>query len=114
MNNEPFVEAARELRGRFYSLIDSLSALRGLTAIDFDHRPEQELLRGALEILLRHQDLERCSIFLRQGDRLEVLAAPPGDSPLLGQATLVGPVDRDPDFLAAGLVGLVGDPAAIG
>lgn len=74
MKTEPFLEAARELRGRFFSLIDSLSALRGLTAIDIRHRPESDLLEDALEVLLRHQDLERCSIFLERDDRLECLA----------------------------------------
>ena len=69
MNPEPFLEAARELRGRFFSLIDSLSALRGLTAIEIQHRPEEDLLRGALDVLLRHQDMERCSVFLlRDGE----------------------------------------------
>ena len=71
MNTEPFLEAARELRGRFFSLIDSLSALRGLTSIDIHHRPEHDLLRNALDVLLRHQDLERCSIFLKRGEHLE-------------------------------------------
>jgi diguanylate cyclase (GGDEF)-like protein len=64
VNPEPFLEAARELRGRFFSLIDSLSALRGLTSIEIHHRPEADLLRGALDVLLRHQDMERCSVFL--------------------------------------------------
>ncbi|MCP5151748.1 MAG: GGDEF domain-containing protein [Chromatiales bacterium] len=64
MDAGPFIEAANELRGRFFSLIDSLSALRDLSGIEVERRSESDLLRDALSILLRYQDFERCSVFV--------------------------------------------------
>lgn len=69
MDTQPFLEASRELRHRFIMLIDSLSGLRALTGLDGEHS-ESELLGGALKVLLQTQDLERCSVFLLNQDRL--------------------------------------------
>ena len=44
MDTAPFVRASAELRSRFYQLIDSLSALRGLTEIETRYQPEHQLL----------------------------------------------------------------------
>lgn len=74
MNAEPFVAAARELRHRFFALIDSLSTLGGLTSLPVHQRAEDELLADALDVLIRHQDMERCSIFLLSNGRLECAA----------------------------------------
>ncbi len=74
MNAEPFVAAARELRDRFFSLIDSLSTLRSLASLPVHQRAEDELLADALDVLMRHEDLERCSIFVLSNERLECAA----------------------------------------
>ncbi|RME32789.1 MAG: sensor domain-containing diguanylate cyclase [Gammaproteobacteria bacterium] len=70
MDNTPFVEASIELRQRFMTLLDSLASLRALT--DTGSRPgdESDLLAHALEVLLENQDLERCSVFLLEGEEL--------------------------------------------
>ena len=89
----PFIEAAHELRGRFYSLVASLSALRELVEVDAKHQPENELVNRALGILLRYQDLARCAVYGltagSEGERFEWLAGndrddlltPPDPSP---------------------------------
>jgi len=54
----------------FVGLIDALSAIRELSDIDLEKATRKQLLKSALEALVRHQDLENCSLFLLQGDRL--------------------------------------------
>jgi diguanylate cyclase (GGDEF)-like protein len=71
MDSAPFAQAARELRQRFLSLLDSLSAVRALTELDCcrpsDHQP---LIVGALKALMQHRDFARCSVFLLQDSEL--------------------------------------------
>jgi diguanylate cyclase (GGDEF)-like protein len=68
MDAAPFVEAARELRQRFVSLLDSLSAVRSLTQLDCSAELDQEaLLVQALEALMQHQDMAHASVFLLEG-----------------------------------------------
>ncbi|HEC15562.1 MAG TPA: GGDEF domain-containing protein [Sedimenticola sp.] len=62
--------ANMELRDRLVSLVDALSALRTLTLADIENLTEPEVLEEALTALTRHQDLESCSVFLREGDDL--------------------------------------------
>ncbi len=63
MNTAPFVEASAELRGRFYQLIDSLSALRGLTEIETRYQPEHQLLGRALDQLLEYENFSHCTVY---------------------------------------------------
>lgn len=70
MDSTPFVEAFRELNDSFLNLIDSLSALRNLSSMAAHGQEDGRLLRGALDILMQYQDLERCSIYLLQGGQL--------------------------------------------
>lgn len=71
MDPAPFADAARELRQRFLSLLDSLSAVRALTELDCCRRSDTKpLLVGALEALMQHQDFARCSVFLLQEGEL--------------------------------------------
>ncbi len=63
-----------DLRERFFSLLDSLSALRALTQISLDGISEEELLKRALGELIRYQNVESCSIFIPQQGRLQCVA----------------------------------------
>lgn len=54
----------------FEKLLESLSTLRGLSTIELPMAEEESLLRQALAALLEHYGIERCSIFLLAGDRL--------------------------------------------
>lgn len=75
MDPTPFVAAARELRQRFVALLDSLSAVRALSEMDCARpRDDRELMVGALEALMQHQDLARCSVFLLRDDTLSCAA----------------------------------------
>lgn len=74
MDPAPFVEATRELRGRFFTLLESLSAVRALASLDVQGTDTPNLLQQALDILSHHQDLERCSAFLLEGDELTCVA----------------------------------------
>ncbi len=68
MDNAPFAEANRVIRRHFFSLIDALSALKSLVTLEGRQQDEHSLMAGVLDVLLQHQDLERCSIFsLRNG-----------------------------------------------
>lgn len=54
----------------FFSLVDSLSAIRQLSRIPIEGVTEAQLLAQALDALVEYQDLEQCSIFLQQDDVL--------------------------------------------
>ena len=70
MDSAPFVEAYQELSQRFMRLVNDLSALRALSSLSFQHPDETLLLRGAIRVLMENHDLERCSIFLLEGEEL--------------------------------------------
>jgi len=70
MDAAPFIETFRELNDRFLKLIDSLSALRNLSSMMALGQEDSQLLAGALDVLMQYQDLERCSVYLLQDDRL--------------------------------------------
>ena len=71
MDPTPFADAARELRQRFLSLLDSLSAVRAVTELDCCRpRDTRPLIVGALHALMQHQDFARCSVFLLQDSEL--------------------------------------------
>ena len=71
MDSAPFVHAARELRQRFLSMLDSLSAVRALAELECCRGSDVgPLLVGALEALMQHQDFARCSVFLLQDGAL--------------------------------------------
>jgi diguanylate cyclase (GGDEF)-like protein len=63
-------DAAMELKDRLVDSIESLSSLSALTDMDIQERTEEGVLRGALTVLMANQDMQRCSIFLIQGDEL--------------------------------------------
>ncbi|WP_316368223.1 diguanylate cyclase [Candidatus Thiodiazotropha sp. CDECU1] len=69
-----FNQTSMDLRERFFSLLDSLSALRALSQINLDGISEEELIEKALDELVRYQNVENCSVFSIQGDRLICVA----------------------------------------
>lgn len=70
MDNVPFVESFRELNDSFLKLIDSLSALRGLSALRIYGQSDRQLVSSALDVLMQNQDLERCSVYLLRDGKL--------------------------------------------
>jgi diguanylate cyclase (GGDEF)-like protein len=65
-----FNQTSMDLRERFFSLLDSLSALRALSQINLDGITEDELIRKALDELVRYQNVENCSVFVIEEDLL--------------------------------------------
>ncbi len=68
MVSHGYAESSLELNRHIVNLLDSLSALHGLTEISLREINETQLLKAALEALMSNQDMERCSIFLLDGD----------------------------------------------
>ncbi len=60
---------------RFVDLLNSLSTLRSLTELDFQVVNEGVLICNALKALMQYQDMESCSVFLRDGNELINVAA---------------------------------------
>lgn len=79
----PGATASIELRDRFIALVDALSALRVLSLIDIEGLTEEGLLKEALTALTKHQDLESCSVFLREGSQLYCAAGTRFDEALV-------------------------------
>ncbi len=74
MEDPNYAKSAQALSQRFVFLLDTLSALRELSGARLDMESESALLQSALESLVQYQDLENCSIFLRQGSELTCAA----------------------------------------
>lgn len=62
--------AFSDLNERIINLLDSFSALSTLSSINIRHPDIETMLRRALKGLMENVDMERCSIFLLQGERL--------------------------------------------
>ena len=75
MRDAQLIETTQELNRHIVNLLDSLSALYGLTDISIRNLDETQLLRQALEALMSNQDMERCSIFLLDEANLLTVAA---------------------------------------
>jgi diguanylate cyclase (GGDEF)-like protein len=70
MDNQPFVESFRSINASYLKLIDSLSALRALSTMSTNFSSDEQLLGGALSVLVENQDMERCCIYLVQEQQL--------------------------------------------
>jgi diguanylate cyclase (GGDEF)-like protein len=70
MDSAPFMDAYQELSQRFMRLVNDLSALRALSSLSFQQPDEALLLRSAIRVLMENHDLERCSIFLLEDEKL--------------------------------------------
>jgi PAS domain S-box-containing protein len=62
--------AFSELNDQIINLLDSFSALSVLSSLDIRYPKLEIMLRKALRGLMENMDMERCSIFLLQKDRL--------------------------------------------
>ncbi|MCB1762206.1 MAG: sensor domain-containing diguanylate cyclase [Gammaproteobacteria bacterium] len=58
------------LADNYIALVDALSAIHQLSEMDLEGVPESVLIQQALTALVRHQDLENCSLFLQRDDCL--------------------------------------------
>ena len=70
MDVTPFLQSFQDLNRRTVRLVDSLSAFSALSELEDVMSDEAQLLDNALHILLQNQDIERCSIFLVEDNRL--------------------------------------------
>lgn len=70
MNNTLSNAAFTELNDRIIGLLDSFSALSTLSSLDIRRFDASAILREALMGLMENMDMERCSIFLLEGDVL--------------------------------------------
>jgi diguanylate cyclase (GGDEF)-like protein len=115
MESKPFIDAYRGLNNSYLRMVDSLSALRALSAISVQHCSDRELLDKALSVLVANQDLERCSIFLLQGDRLVNVAGMDwSDFIRVSQQSIVAPKNRQQTRVFKLGEGLVGQAALNG
>lgn len=74
MDVTPFLKSFQEISRHTVKLLDSLSALSALSELDHVITDEAQLLDNVLQILLHNQDVERCSIFLIEENRLVNIA----------------------------------------
>ncbi|HUW25036.1 MAG TPA: diguanylate cyclase [Gallionella sp.] len=63
-----YAESSLELNRHIVNLLDSLSAIHGLTEISLGDADKPRLIKQALKALISNQDMERCSIFLLDED----------------------------------------------
>lgn len=70
MDNPLSNAAFTELNDRIINLLDSFSALSTLSSLDIRSLDAETMLNRALLGLMENMDMERCSIFLLEGDRL--------------------------------------------
>lgn len=71
---EALLNSSEILSQRFLMLIQAASGIRELTALKTDDLNEPELLDRLLNVLIENLDLDRCSIFLLDEDRLNCAA----------------------------------------
>jgi diguanylate cyclase (GGDEF)-like protein len=82
-----FNQTSMDLRERFFSLLDSLSALRALSQINLEGISEEALLQKALGELIRYQNVDNCSVYVPDEKRLRCVA---GISMAESHETVVG------------------------
>lgn len=75
MENKPFVEVYQELNGRLIKLLDVMSALCELSALDTQHSHEGDVLERALHSLLHNHDLDCGTIYMQTKGKLQVVAS---------------------------------------
>jgi len=71
---EALLDSSEVLSQRFLMLIQAVSGIRALTSMEIADMEEQELHDRLLCVLMENLDLDRCSIFLREDDRLHCVA----------------------------------------
>lgn len=74
MTDLSYNQTSKDLRERFFSLLDSLSALRALSQINLEGITEEALLHKALGALIRYQNVDNCSVFVSDQGMLHCVA----------------------------------------
>ena len=118
MNESMPSEASLELNRHIINLLDSLSALYGVTEISINAISEKELIKQALEALMQNQDMERCSIFLFDDKKILHNAAGRDWDDLLAEFTRITkqhtvPRTNNTFALREGLMGRAAESGAI-
>lgn len=70
MDPKAFAVSADAVRQRLTTLLESLTTVRELSALNMHHQDESALLDNALKMMGHHQNLGRCSVFLLRDDTL--------------------------------------------
>ncbi|BCR05749.1 hypothetical protein DESUT3_28180 [Desulfuromonas versatilis] len=70
METPGIAQSLQEMAGVFEELMASLSTLQRLGTMEVHLADEKTLLHQALSALVEHYGVERCSVFLREGERL--------------------------------------------
>lgn len=68
--NEALIASSGTLSQRFLMLVQAMSGVRSLTSLETAGLEETDLLNRVLDILIQDVDLDRCSIFLLEGNQL--------------------------------------------
>jgi len=79
------------LADSYISLVDALSAIHLLSELDLEGISESMLVQQSLAALVRHQDLENCSLFLFREGKLVCTAATQQSSLLQANPAIVRP-----------------------
>ena len=64
------IQTSETLSHRFLMLIQALSGISGLTTLDIEELSETKLLDHVMDVLIQNLDLDKCSIFLLEGEEL--------------------------------------------
>lgn len=113
MNDRHFADLSLELNRHIVNLLDSLSALSALAQLSIDALDEPALLKRALAALMSNQDMERCSIFLIEGDELVCAAGLDWDEMLQGELAAADAAPRSAARYPR-QAGLMGEAASSG
>lgn len=70
--SDALIQLFQESNRTNVKLIDSLSALSALANIPNELQSEQQMLQDAMGIILEHQSIERCAVYLRDDDHLKL------------------------------------------
>ncbi len=107
-NPAAIADAALELKDRLVDTIGSLSSIRSLSDLDIRDKNESEILKDALKILMEHQDMQRCSIFLNKDSTLVNVSGLGWDEHFVNEATQEKKSIATHTFaLGEGIIGMV-------
>ena len=103
-------DATHELKDRLVNTIDSLSSIRALSDLNIRNKTENEILGDALKILMDHQDMQRCSIFLNRDNLLVNVSGLSWDEHFTSKTSGEGKAHSAHTFsVGEGIVGMVAE-----
>ncbi len=91
-----FIQSSQSIRGHYYALVDALSIVRSLTLLEVHRLTVEEIVEEVLSLLIEHQDIEHCSLFLFKEKNLEYAGGKEWDDFFDGDDT---PVPLSPNGL---------------